>query len=704
MKRLFENLSLFKKLLIAPIIVVVFLLAQGLASYRGLALLQSTMEDIFRGRFGNYQASARIVADSTRVHANIYKVISWANARYDPNKIDDLGKEQIKTLADAARVLESMAKSPDLTPGEKAVVERVSKDFADYQKSSISAIVLTQADLGMATMYMESMESKFQTLDKSLTELLSLEQKLSQTYYDSAIVSYGRSLLFMLVLLGAGVVVSLISSVLIANVVNAPISEMKRVAQKVAAGQTGVSIETGRTDEVGQVMFSLNEMVKSIRGMIEDADDLTRAARQGSLTARADLNRHQGDFRKIIEGFNGTLDAVLSPVNEAIEVMKVTAHKNLSLRMRNNYAGQFESFKRDVNLAIDNLDQALNQVTIAVAQVAMASDQIAEASQALAQGANEQAQNLHSVNAQMRGVSGSLSGVTANMTGVSTKTQENAQSAEKARELSEKTQETGEHGNRIMRRMEEAIAQIKKSSDNTAKIVKTIDEISFQTNLLALNAAVEAARAGDAGKGFAVVAEEVRSLAMRSAEAAKSTTSLIEESIRNAEIGVNITREVAGKLSEIAAGAKEVNLLVANIAASSHSQATEIQQINDVIGQVNETVGQINSSMDEVRMITEQNAANSEESASVAEELSGQAKELESMVRTFFLSQTSLSGRRPNLELTSEKRNPLPPDRLDTCVGELLPGTGKPVAGDGQLTVKATQLRKKPRRGMILPA
>ncbi len=668
MKRYLANLSLFKKLLIAPTIVAVFLLLQGLFSYTGLASLQGTMEDIFRGRFGNYQASAKIVADLTRVHANIYKVISWANAKYDAGKIDQLGKDQVKTLDETGKSIDRLLKQPGLEAGEKTILEKVRKEFAQYLSTSTSAIDLCQTDLNMATMYMESTESKFQTLNKSLMDLLELEQKLGQSHYDAALVRYGRSILFLMVLLGAGTLVSLLCSVMIARFINAPIAEMKRVAQQVAAGETNVSIDADRTDEVGLVMASLNEMVKSIQSLVRDANSLTEASRQGILNTRADATAHHGDFQKIIEGFNGTLDAVISPVNEAIEVMKQTAHRNLTLRIRKTFAGQLENFKGDVNLAIDNLDQALGQVTLAVAQVASASDQIATASQALAQGANQQAESLQNVNSKMDEVAGNLQEVTANITGVSTKTNQNAESAEQARLLSEKARDAGEHGNEIMRKMEEVIRQIKQSSDNTAKIVKTIDEISFQTNLLALNAAVEAARAGDAGKGFAVVAEEVRNLALRSAEAAKNTTVLIEESIHNAELGVNTTREVAGKLKEITNGAREVNQLVAGIATASRAQAKEIQQINEAVGQVSSVVTQVNSAMDQVRAVTEQNAANSEESASVAEELSGQAKELESMVRTFTLTDTQESDANRTVYRSSPALTDRRPQQADLCI------------------------------------
>ena len=193
--------------------------------------------------------------------------------------------------------------------------------------------------------------------------------------------------------------------------------------------------------------------------------------------------------------------------------------------------------------------------------------------------------------------------------------------ARKASAAASSNAESAGRGKEAMQRLSAAIERIKTSSDETAKIIKTIDEIAFQTNLLALNAAVEAARAGDAGKGFAVVAEEVRNLAMRSAEAARSTADLIEGSVKNAENGVAANGEVVRVFEEIAGQGGRINEMVAEIAAASEQQAVGIARVNQAITQMNQT--------------TQQTAANSEETAAVVQELAGQAGGMQSMVAEF---------------------------------------------------------------------
>lgn len=203
-------------------------------------------------------------------------------------------------------------------------------------------------------------------------------------------------------------------------------------------------------------------------------------------------------------------------------------------------------------------------------------------------------------------------------------TKQNTANAKEARSLSDGARHSASKGVDSMQRLSQAIDKIKSSADSTAKIVKTIDEIAFQTNLLALNAAVEAARAGDAGRGFAVVADEVRNLAMRSAEAAKNTADLIEESVKNAEGGVALNQEVLANLEEINGQIQKVSEVVAEIAAASDQQSQGVEQIHSAIEQMNQ--------------LTQQTAANAEESAIASEELADQTEEMRSLVISFQLT------------------------------------------------------------------
>jgi methyl-accepting chemotaxis protein len=210
---------------------------------------------------------------------------------------------------------------------------------------------------------------------------------------------------------------------------------------------------------------------------------------------------------------------------------------------------------------------------------------------------------------------------------MSSMTKQNALNAREAKGVAEQARGSADKGVESMNRMSSAINQIKTSSAATAKIVKTIDEIAFQTNLLALNAAVEAARAGDAGRGFAVVAEEVRNLAMRSAEAAKNTANLIEEAVKNSENGVAINVEVLKNFQEITEKTNKVSQVMAEIAAASDQQDQGISQLNKAVEQLNQ--------------LTQQNAANAEESASAAEEMSSQSEEMRSMIAGFKLTSST---------------------------------------------------------------
>jgi methyl-accepting chemotaxis protein len=362
----------------------------------------------------------------------------------------------------------------------------------------------------------------------------------------------------------------------------------------------------------------LDLLKRNLDGLAGQVRALTAAAVEGKLSVRADAGAFNGDWAALLAGLNGTLDALLAPVEEGLGVLEALARRDLTARVHGDYRGGHARLRDAIGATAEALQSAMGQVAEAVEGVAQASQQIAQGSQAVAEGASAQAQAVERTGAQLEAVAGMA-----------------ARSAEGAKAASGRTgaaDEAARRGTAAIGEMTGTMTRIRRSAEATSLILKDINEIAFQTNLLALNAAVEAARAGEAGRGFAVVAEEVRSLALRSKEAATRTEGLIRESVQQAGQGEATSQQVAGTLGEIAAAVAGVTALVGEIDRAAGEQARALEEVRRDIA--------------EVDRVTQQNAATAEQSSSSAAQLSSQSEELAAMVGSFKLSGGGAPGRR----------------------------------------------------------
>lgn len=385
--------------------------------------------------------------------------------------------------------------------------------------------------------------------------------------------------------------------------------ELVPVLTQIARGQFTATVNAHGGKDV--IFNTLQTCIKNGQLLEQEVARAAEASSEGRLRERCNSDALQGGYETVLQNINEMMDALIKPPGRALRALTKVVEGDLTTRYHGDYKGDHDTFKNALNTTLKTLDDSFGQVGLAAERVSAATAQISAGSKTLSQGASEQAASIEEV--------------TSSLQEVAAMTKQNSENAKEAHSLSKVAITSAEAGVESMKRLSEAINRIKTSSDSTAKIIKTIDEIAFQTNLLALNAAVEAARAGDAGKGFAVVAEEVRNLAMRCAEAAKNTANLIEESVNNSESGVILNGEVLKNLTEINEQAYKVGVVMENIAKASEQQTQAVEQVNTVINQMSN--------------ITQQVAANAEESASGSEQLFGLAEELKGMVFAFTLTQ-----------------------------------------------------------------
>ncbi|WP_277668521.1 methyl-accepting chemotaxis protein [Caproiciproducens galactitolivorans] len=346
------------------------------------------------------------------------------------------------------------------------------------------------------------------------------------------------------------------------------------------------------------IYFSI---VKTISKPVEELIEAATQFAEGNLDVNITF-RSQNELGQLADAFRFAMQSLRYAINEITNKLVKIAEGDLSLKPLKGYAGDYAPIATAVNTILDSLNGTFKNVLTSSEQISNGSSQVASGAQNLAQGATEQASAIQELS--------------ATISDVSQRVNENTEHVTEATSYIEETTKQVQHSNQQMQQMLEAMNNINISSNEISKIIKVIDNIAFQTNILALNAAVEAARAGAAGKGFSVVADEVRNLASKSADAAKQTTQLIENSIEKVTDGTQIADSTAQALNMAAEQMANVQDTIRKIEQASTAQATAISEITKGIEQVSAVV--------------QTNSATAEESAAASEELSAQAKILRS--------------------------------------------------------------------------
>ncbi|MGP8245430.1 MAG: methyl-accepting chemotaxis protein [Bryobacteraceae bacterium] len=410
------------------------------------------------------------------------------------------------------------------------------------------------------------------------------------------------------------------------NTVQTRVTHVANTVSRISKGDLGELPEykkTGQRSEHDILVPSLIALMENLNALVEDSTVLAQAAVEGALTTRADAAKHQGEYRKVVEGVNATLDAVLEPIQEAAAVIEKIAGQDITARVEGLYRGDHAAIKDNINRMATDLRGSIQQITQSASVLASASEELTATSQQMAGNAEETATQANVVSAAAEQVSKNVSVVATGAEQMQTSIREIAKSANEAAKIARNAVRAAEATNRT-------IGKLGESSLEIGKVIKVITSIAQQTNLLALNATIEAARAGEAGKGFAVVANEVKELAKETARATEDIGQKIEAIQSD-------TKGAVQAIAEIGAVINQVNDISNTIASAVEEQTVTTNEIGRNVAEAARGTSDIAKNISGVAQAAQNTTQGASDSQKASSSLAAMASQLQAIVGKFKL-------------------------------------------------------------------
>ncbi|OIR00998.1 methyl-accepting chemotaxis protein I [mine drainage metagenome] len=462
-----------------------------------------------------------------------------------------------------------------------------------------------------------------------------------------------------------------------------PLNVAAQYVDNISKGNIPAKITDTYNGDFNTIKNNLNQCIDAINALVADAGMLADAAKKGLLSTRANAAKHQGDFRKVVEGVNSTLDAVIGPLNVAANCVDRISQGDIPANITDTYHGDFNTIKNNLNTCIDAVNRLVSDANMLaeaasegrITKRADATEHqgdfrkivegvnatletivapiiaIKEAVETINTAAGEISSGNNDLSQRTEQQASTLEETAASMEELASTVKNNADNAKQANQLSLTASSVAVKGGEVVAEVVATMSAINASAKKIEDIISVIDGIAFQTNILALNAAVEAARAGEQGRGFAVVAGEVRNLAQRSASAAKEIKDLITDSVTKTAEGTKQVENAGDTMHEVVSSVKRVADIISEIAAASIEQSQGINQVNNAV-----------TTLDEA---TQQNAALVEQAAAAAMSLVEQANALTDVVSVFKLDDSQVRASENNAKGRSAAR--LAPPKVTTA-------------------------------------